>query len=355
MATVSTASAHGVPQVEVAFVLDTTGSMAGLIDGAKSKIWDIANMLISADPTPEIRFGLIGYRDRGDDYITQVHDLTDNIDDIYGQLQSFQAGGGGDGPESVNQALHEAVGRLSWGNDDGVLRIIFLVGDAPPHMDYDQDVRYHATLEVARQREIVVNAIQCGSQGDTEAVWREIAQLGSGEYTQIGQNGGVEIIATPFDEELSRLNTSIGETIVAYGSAERRQSIEGYQDMAESAAPSANADRLSYNSASGSIVGGGGDLVDALANGSVGLDDIDEDELPQNMRSMTQAERESYLAQQTARRAAIQEQIDNLLTQRRQYIDAERERRMAAGELNGFDAEVHRMLRTQGAEAGINF
>lgn len=353
MATVSTASAHEAPQIEVTFVLDTTGSMAGLIDGAKSKIWDVANMLISAEPTPEIRFGLIGYRDRGDTYVTQVHDLTDNIDEVYGNLQSFQAGGGGDGPESVNQALHEAVSRLSWRDDDGVLRIIFLVGDAPPHMDYDQDVRYHTTLEVARRNEIVVNAIQCGSQGDTEAIWREIAQLGAGEYSQIGQNGGVEIVQTPFDEELMRLNVSIGETIVGYGSVARQNSIRESQRNAEAAPPSASADRLSYNSASGTVVGGGGDLVDAIADGTVDLGDVDDDELPTNMRSMSPAERAAYIEQQTAQRAAIQTQIDNLLTQRRQYLEAERARRLEAGELNGFDAEVHRMLRSQAADAGI--
>ena len=60
------------PRVEVAFVLDTTGSMSGLLEGAKAKIWDIANVIVSAEPTPDVRFGLVGYRDRGDTYITQV-------------------------------------------------------------------------------------------------------------------------------------------------------------------------------------------------------------------------------------------------------------------------------------------
>src|SRR5262245_22626688 len=93
------------PRIEVCFVLDTTGSMSGLIEGAKQKIWSIANEIISAKPTPEIRVGLIGYRDRGDEYVVKSFDLTNDVDAIYGQLQSFSAGGGGDMPESVNEAL----------------------------------------------------------------------------------------------------------------------------------------------------------------------------------------------------------------------------------------------------------
>ena len=90
------------PRIEVCFVLDTTGSMGGLIEGAKQKIWSIANEMISAQPTPELKLGLIGYRDRGDEYVVISFSLTDDIDAIYAHLREFQACGGGDGPESVN-------------------------------------------------------------------------------------------------------------------------------------------------------------------------------------------------------------------------------------------------------------
>src|SRR5512137_2135587 len=101
----TTAAAPATPQVEVAFVLDSTGSMGGLIEGAKQKIWSIANSVIAEKPTPVVRIGLVSYRDRGDDYVTKRFDLTDDIDMVFRNLQSFQAGGGGDAPESVNQAL----------------------------------------------------------------------------------------------------------------------------------------------------------------------------------------------------------------------------------------------------------
>src|SRR5947208_394543 len=112
-----TQTSEAKPRIEVCFVLDTTGSMSGLIEGAKQKIWSIANEMISAKPTPEIRLGLVGYRDRGDEYITKVFDLTNDIDAIYGQLQTFRAAGGGDTPESVNEALQDAVQKMSWSQD----------------------------------------------------------------------------------------------------------------------------------------------------------------------------------------------------------------------------------------------
>ena len=109
------------PRVEVAFVLDSTGSMGGLIEGAKQKIWSIANSIIAQKPTPEVRIGLVTYRDRGDEYVTEKFDLTGDIDTVFKNLQSFTADGGGDDPESVNEALHVAVTGLNWGADKSVL------------------------------------------------------------------------------------------------------------------------------------------------------------------------------------------------------------------------------------------
>src|SRR4030042_4170733 len=137
------------PQVEVVFVLDTTGSMGGLIQAAKEKIWAIANTLASTKPAPDIKMGLVGYRDRGDIYITKVTDLTDDLDAVYEQLMGFAADGGGDTPESVNQALNEAVTKVNWSKDGKAYRVIFLVGDCPPHMDYTDDVKYSESCKAA--------------------------------------------------------------------------------------------------------------------------------------------------------------------------------------------------------------
>src|SRR5262245_15564567 len=146
------------PRIEVCFVLDTTGSMGGLLEGAKQKIWSIANEMISAQPTPELKLGLIGYRDRGDDYVVKSFSLTDDIDAIYGHLREFQAGGGGDAPESVNEALAEASHKMPWSSDNKVPKIIFLVGDAPTHMDYPNGQKYPDLCREAAKKYLLLNA-----------------------------------------------------------------------------------------------------------------------------------------------------------------------------------------------------
>ncbi|MGI9233684.1 MAG: VWA domain-containing protein, partial [Woeseiaceae bacterium] len=106
------------PKVDVVFVLDTTGSMDGLIQTAKEKIWSIATTMASAQQTPEIRIGLVAYRDRGDSYVTKTVDLSDDLDSVYATLMDFEAHGGGDTPESVNEALYTAVHDMSWSQQD---------------------------------------------------------------------------------------------------------------------------------------------------------------------------------------------------------------------------------------------
>ena len=194
------------PRIEVCFALDTTGSMGGLIEGAKQKIWSIANEMISAKPTPELRLGLVAYRDRGDEYVTRTFDLTNDIDAIYGHLQSFRAEGGGDEPESVNEALQDAVRKMTWSPDRRVLKIIFLVGDAPPHMDYADGPKYPQVCQEAVKQDIVINTIQCGNIPRTTPFWKEIAQLSEGSFAAIAQSGNMPAMATPMDGELAELN-----------------------------------------------------------------------------------------------------------------------------------------------------
>ena len=215
------------PRIEVAFVVDTTGSMSGLIEGAKRKIWSIANQLASGQPRPEIRVGLVAYRDRGDAYVTRQADLTTDLDAIYATLHGYQAQGGGDTPESVNQALHEAVTQLDWSPSQDVYKVVFLVGDAPPHMDYAQEVQYPETLRLARKRGIVINTVQCGTMSTTTEVWQRIASQGDGRFARVDQSGGMVALATPMDAELAELNQALAETVIAYGDDAKRAEIEG--------------------------------------------------------------------------------------------------------------------------------
>src|SRR3981189_2612969 len=119
------------PTVEVAFVLDTTGRMGGVIEASKRKIWSIATAIVDSNPDADIRMGLVAYRDIGDDYVTRTFDLTADIQDLYANLLELKARGGGDWPESVNEALDVAVNKLQWTAGSDVRGIVFLVVDAP--------------------------------------------------------------------------------------------------------------------------------------------------------------------------------------------------------------------------------
>lgn len=338
------------PRMEVCFVLDTTGSMSGLIDGAKRKIWYIAKQIAQTQPAPDVRFCLIGFRDRGDEYVTRHYDLTRDIDEIYKQLTAFTASGGGDTPESVNQALHEAIRDSSWSEDKDVLRTVFLVGDSPPHMDYPQDVKYPAVTHMAREHDIIINTIQCGNNSQTTPVWQDIARRAHGSFSAIPQSGNVQTITTPMDQDMVSLNRKLGETLVPYGAASARKSVYAKQKASEQAGGGVISDRLAYNASTRRIVQGGGDLIEDMDAGRVKLENVPVTELPEPLRALSPDEQSSWLDKRRNARKELQVVVDNLIMERDAYIEKTRKKQ---GNRDAFDEEVTRMLREQAARKGI--
>lgn len=344
------------PRIEVAFVLDSTGSMSGLIEGAKQKIWSIANQLASGQPQPEVRMALLSYRDRGDAYVTRTHDLSSDIDAVYAELQDTQAGGGGDTPESVNQALHEAVTKLSWSTGPGVYRVIFLVGDAPPHLDYAQDIPYPQSVRAARQAGIVINTLQCGDYAQTTTVWQEIASVGGGHYAAIRQDGGMLALRTPMDEELAELGRELAGTLLSWGDDDERAELEAKAKRSASAAPETAAARLGFLSKlGGKLNAGRADLVEAITRGVARLQDVKEHELPEELRPLAPAQRERVVQQKLDARKKLQQRIDSLSADRDAYVRSETQRRAEAGEDEGFDAKLLESVRLQAAGVGIAY
>ena len=242
------------PKVDVVFVLDTTGSMGGLIQTAKEKIWSIATTMASAQQTPDIRIGLVAYRDRGDAYVTKVVDLSDDLDSVYATLMDFEANGGGDGPESVNKALYDAVHNISWSQEDQAYQVIFLVGDAPPHMDYNE-VRYPEIVASALEKGIVINTIQCGNVPSAVEPWTQIANLGNGEFFQVEQAGGAVAFMTPFDEEIADLSAKLDDTRLYYGTEEEKEKMHAKmaatEKLHEGASFASRARRGAFNASAG--------------------------------------------------------------------------------------------------------
>jgi Mg-chelatase subunit ChlD len=360
------------PQIEVCFVLDTTGSMSGLIEGAKRKIWSIANDIALAEPTPAVKMGLIGYRDRGDEYVTRVYELTDNIDSIYEKLQGFRAQGGGDTPESVNLALHEAATKMNWSTNRSVYKVIFLVGDAPPHMDYKQEKQYPEICEAAVRRDLVINTVQCGNMAATVKPWTEIADRSEGSYVAIGQGGDMIVVETPMDKEIATLRASLGDTRWSYGApaAPFARALEMEKTMAAKPAPDGAArasfmakkeaaEKARYGAGeepalealADDAVAGRADLLDALEHKAVKLDDLDEEKLPDELKRLDRKEREAYIEKKIADRKEVEAKLLKLTRERDEYLAEER--RKSAGKKDGFDAQVGKFIREQAKRKGI--
>ncbi len=346
-------------RVEAVFVLDTTGSMGGLIEAAKEKIWSIASTLAQAQQAPEISIGLVAYRDRGDAYVTQVVDLNRDLDSMYAKLMDLAAGGGGDGPEAVNEALEAAIERVSWSQDPGTYKVVFLVGDAPPHMDYQDDVKYPEVVAAAAAKGIIVNTIQCGSRSETVAPWQHFAALGGGRYFPVEQAGSAVAIATPFDSQIATLSAELDATRLYYGSAEERAAMDAKvaatDRLNQEASVAARARRGAFNvSQSGkSNLLGERELVADFASGRIDLADVPAAALPPAVAALPAGEQRALLEQTAAKRGELQQQYTALAAERDAYLKKEIEAAGGAGD--SLDRQIYDAVRAQAAPLGYDY
>jgi hypothetical protein len=337
------------PRVDLVFALDTTGSMSGLIEGAKQKIWSIASFVARAQPTPELRVGLVAYRDVGDSYVTRVYDLDDDLDRVYKRLLSFHADGGGDGPEHVARALHEAVHKMSWAQQtNGSVRLVYLVGDAPPHLDYQDGYDLGRAARAAANKGIQVHAIRCGNDPETATSFRRVAALGHGEFLTIDQDGGMRERRTPFDEELATLHDKLSDTVVAYGGA-KGEATRGALEAAAAAPAPVKAARAGYLSAKKDSAGPlADDLVAGVASGRVDLKAVPASELPRSLAALPEEKRKERVALQARQRTELLDRIAKVSADRDAFL-----RKTPAAGPAGFDGEVEKTVRKAGAAAGL--
>jgi len=341
--------------IEICFVLDTTGSMGGLIKGAKEKIWSIANEIAQRQNVGEIRFSLVGYRDKGDDYVTKVSGLTNDLDTIYSDLTKFQAAGGGDTPESVNKALNEAVTSMQWAKKEDSDKIIFLVGDAPPQMEYQDDVKYQQSCAIAKKKGIIINTIQCGNVSSTTNYWQEIAQLGSGKYVALPQDGGVVSINAPQDKKIAELSIKIYESAIAYGDKKAQWSANKKQKLAIETAESnfkVNSMRnacLNSHSKDGSVIAfsGNEDLVVEWEKGKVKIDTLKKENLSEEFKELSNDDLKQEIEKRIVQRKKVQQEINALQKERSDYILKQKEKMKKGDAEKAFDEEVNNLLEKQ--------
>lgn len=342
--------------IELAICLDTSGSMDGLINSARQKLWTIVNDLAKAEPTPKLRVALLSYGNDGHNaengWVNVETPFTEDLDTVSQMLFALTTNGG---TELVGRVVQTSLQELDWNQSVGALRMIFVAGNESA--DQDDQVAARTICKEATERGIDVNSIYCVYGDDDSEVrpgWRELARLGNGESAMIDQNNGTVVIATPYDQALIKLSAELNETYIPFGAG-------GEVGCSNQLAQDANAMQLNFaNAASraatkaGKLYSCGWDLVDAIRTGKVDLAEVDEKDLPEDMRALSYAQRVEKVDGMQKRRTKLQSKI-NELDQLRQALLTEELARQATTNIGGFDLAIRSAIRKKAEALGFVF
>jgi Mg-chelatase subunit ChlD len=342
------------PKMQVVFALDATGSMSGLISAAKEKIWSIVSSLTQTETAPDIEVGLIFYRDRGDEFVTRRIPLSDSIDMVYSELMMIDAGGGGDGPESVNQGLNEAVELFKWDKDTSTYKSVFLVGDYEPHMNYRNDVPYYTTCKIARNKDIILNTILMGTNPKAEKIWKEIASCNQGAFVNVNMNANDITVNTPYDSTISALNDKLDDLRYYYGTAEVRSNGNSYKSkgktLTAASSGAVKAQRAEYNTYYYMNSKGGkkqNELLSDFASKQVQLDSLKKADLPDELKHLSKDSLAIVVKQKVQLRDSLQKQLNAEVAKRNSYIEADLSKRNKSEVEGSFNNVIFKSIQKQ--------
>ncbi|MFK7834328.1 MAG: VWA domain-containing protein [Winogradskyella sp.] len=311
------------PEIKVALLLDTSNSMDGLIDQAKAQLWKIVNELSYAkceDENPNLKIALYEYgndnlnADEG--YLRQVIGFSDDLDEISKSLFSLTTNGGN---EFCGKVIKTALNQLNWGENKNDLKLIFIAGNEA----YSQgNVNYKDASKLAHTNDITVNTIFCGDYNlGISTLWKDGADLTHGNYMAINHNEATIHIASPYDDKILELNVKLNKTYVAYGSAGRdKMEMQAEQDANAMSYNKANAVSRTVSKSSRLYKNSSWDLVDAEKETGFSYDDLEEKELPKELKGKSKAEIKSYVDMKAKARKKLQDTIAALNLKRRNYV-----------------------------------
>ncbi|MBN1918055.1 MAG: VWA domain-containing protein [Verrucomicrobia bacterium] len=341
-----------VPHIQIAILLDTSGSMSGLIEQAKTQLWKIVNEFVNVTRNgkrPVLQIALYQYGSgqipAEDAWMRRVLPLTDDLDTVSQELFALTSNGS---EEYCGQVIKRAVDELDWSASKDDYKVIFIAGNEP----FTQgSVNYADACKAAIEKGIVVNTIHCGTEAEgINGKWNEGALLAEGSYMFIDHNRAVVVFKAPQDKELMRLGAELNTTYIAYG--ERGAAgiaNQTLQDRNAAASPGSEAERA-VTKASANYFNGAWDLVDAYNSKVVKLEELEQGDLPEAMRTMTLDEQRKHIETVTQQRVAIQKQINKLNEERKEFIAEERTKLAESGEADTLDEAMNSILREQ-AEA----
>ncbi|QWX84094.1 VWA domain-containing protein [Cellulophaga sp. HaHaR_3_176] len=328
--------------VKIALLLDTSNSMDGLIDQAKSQLWDIVNKFAYVrarcgnDPNPDyIRPNLeIALYQYGNDnlssnegYIQQVLGFSGDLDEISEKLFSLTTNGG---EEYCGTVIQTSLNQLDWGKNQDNLKMIFIAGNEP----FTQGkLNYKDAVTNAKEKDVVVNTIFCGdyAQG-VSSQWKNGAILTGGDYIAIDHNRKVVHIDTPYDDDIVSLNSKLNKTYIAYGAlGKSKLANQNYQDENAMEVEEAVAVKRAVSKSSRLYKNSTWDLVDAADEKEFDVSKVEKKQLPDSLKNKSDKEIESYITLKKKERIKIQASIQELNKKRQDYISKKQEN--AGGEL----------------------
>lgn len=347
-APVRPAADSDLPLVQIAILLDNSGSMSGLIEQAKSELWRVVNELTTAKQNgkqPRLHVALYTY---GNPPPRQLSPLSDDLDKVSEALFAVTISGGS---EYCGQVIQTATRDLAWSSDPNDLKLIFIAGNEP----FSQGpVDYREACKEAITAGIIVNTIHCGD-GIPDG-WRDGALLADGKPMNINQNSQVAYIEAPQDKKIAELGVKLNETYVAFGAhaadAQIRQSAQDTNAINQSQSSSV---QRAVSKANGYYRNTSWDLVDAIKEGTVELAKVKEEDLPENMRKMNIEQQQKFVEQQGTLRTQIQQEINDMNAERNKYVATKRKEQAAASGEKTLDQALVEAIRVQAKSKAFEF
>jgi hypothetical protein len=352
------------PSIDLVLCLDISGSMNGLVDSAKLRLWDIVNELAKLKPTPNLRVALYSYGGSTAEYpaaagwVRKEVDLTEDLDDVYKALNGLRITGG---TELVARVSKTALDQQKWSDDKNALRMIFVAGNEA--VDQDKAVPLGDVAAQAKKLGVVVNTIYCGPGGNGEAAgWQKFAVDAGGKYMNIDQNKAAKqvTVKTEFDDQIVKLGEELNKTYVAYGKdGKGKAENQLKQDANAFAAPggpgagAAAAVERSVTKAGALYKNSTWDLVDKMKEKDFDLAKIDEKDLCDELQKLKPEERLAFLKKKADERADIQKKIADLSAKRQKQIDAELAKAPRSDADKALDEAVKGLIRDQAKEKGF--
>ena len=348
-------SASAQRKIQVALLLDTSNSMDGLIEQAKSQLWSIVNEMASAKAegrSPEIEIALYEYGNDGlsaeGNYIRQVVPLSKDLDKISEALFALRTNGGN---EYCGAVVSKSMKDLAWSPSNRDLKLIYIAGNEP----FNQGgIDYKAACKSAIAKGIAINTIFCGDYDEgVRSFWKDGADLAEGKYFNINANQATVYIETPYDKEINDLNGKLNTTYIGYGTlGEAKKANQATQDHNAAGYSPANAAERTVSKSSAAYRADEWDLVDAVNNGTVKAAELKSEELPAELKGKSPEEIKAYVAKKTAERTEIQKQIQDLSKKRTDYMAEELKKK---GQDNSLNAAMAKALRERAEQLGFTF